>query len=203
MTDQLAKAINHLSSDPVLAKTMQTTKVRPPQVQKDVYFVLMRSICGQQLSTKAAKTIWNRFLDLFENHYPSAEKLVSLDIITLRNAGLSHQKSAYMQNIAQFYLDGKLNEKLISAMDDESIIRHLTQIKGVGKWTVQMLLMFSLGRENVFPIDDLGIRQGMIRLYNLDLQGKDLSLKLQEIAESWQPFCTYACNLVWDFKDGV
>lgn len=203
MSDNLKQAIAHLSKDPILAKAMQQTEVRAPRHQDDVYFVLMRSICGQQLSTKAAATIWNRFLDLFEDRYPKAELVTNMDDQVFRSAGLSFQKTGYLKNIAQFHLDGKMDAHVIHAMDDETAIKHLTQIKGVGKWTVEMLLMFSLGRPNVFPVDDLGIRQGIIKLYNLDLQGKALISKLHEIAKPWQPFRTYACNLIWDYKDGV
>lgn len=88
-------------------------------------------------------------------------------------------------------------------MSDEEIIEFLSQIKGVGKWTVQMLLMFTLGRPDVFPVDDLGIQQAMIRLYQLNETGKDLKKKMQEIAEPWQPFRTVACRYLWRWKDTV
>jgi DNA-3-methyladenine glycosylase II len=120
----------------------------------------------------------------------------------LRAIGLSKAKVNYVQNVAQFCLDNKITNNYFLKHSNEEIIDKLTQIKGVGKWTVEMLLMFSLGRENVFSVDDLGIQQAMCKLYNIRTENKkNMKLKMQEIAESWQPYQTYACLHLWAWKD--
>jgi DNA-3-methyladenine glycosylase II len=163
----------------------------------DVYYYLLHSIVSQQLSTKVADIIWQRFLDLFPDQYPDERELLMMEDITLRNIGLSRAKLGYMKNVADFSLtDGMLFDKL-DPMTDEEIIKYLTQIKGVGKWTVQMILMFPMDRPNVFPVDDLGIQTKMKKYYELDLEKAALKRKLVEIAEIWSPYKTMASKLLW------
>ncbi|MGB5382743.1 MAG: hypothetical protein WBN19_02770, partial [Lutimonas sp.] len=167
-----------------------------PSVETDIYQSLLRSIVSQQLSGKVADVIWKRFADLFDL-YPSPEELVKTDIAVLRAAGLSFNKARYLQNVAQFSLENDLSfETLINFSDDE-IIDLLTQIKGVGKWTAQMILMFPLDRPDVFPIDDLGIQQGMKKLYGLDLEKSFLKEKMIEISEPWRPYRSLASKYIW------
>ena len=107
-----------------------------------------------------------------------------------------------MHNIANFFIEHKITDKQLHAMSDDDIIDLLTQIKGIGKWTTQMILMFSLGRENVFAVDDLGIQQTMIKLYNLKIENKkELQNKLLKISEKWAPYKTFACLHLWHWKD--
>jgi DNA-3-methyladenine glycosylase II len=127
--------------------------------------------------------------------------LVQLSPEQLRAVGLSGQKAGYLQNVAQFALENDLETKDWSGMSEADIIAFLTQIKGVGKWTVEMLLMFSLGRTDILPVDDLGIQQGIKRLYALEETGKELKKRMIEIAEPWRPYRTYACRYLWRFKD--
>ena len=109
---------------------------------------------------------------------------------------------AYVKNVAQFFLDQKITDKQLYKMEPEAVIELLTQIKGVGRWTVEMLLMFSLGHENVFAVDDLGIQQAMIKLFNIKFETKkDLQLKMLKRAETWTPYKTYACLHLWKWKD--
>ena len=169
----------------------------------DIYHDLLNSIVSQQLSVKAAATIYSRFLDLFPNRQAHAEFVATTDLEILRGVGLSYQKAGYIKNIAAYWIDNQEDMKNWLGMSDDDIIKELTQIKGVGKWTVQMILMFRLNRLDVFPIDDLGIRQGMVKIYELEETGKDLIKKLHEIAESWRPYRSVACRYVWKHKDGV
>jgi DNA-3-methyladenine glycosylase II len=193
--------IQHLSKDPRLAAVMPHISLPPVAVSNDIYHDLLDSIVSQQLSVKAAATIYSRFLDLFPNRQAHPEYVIATDAEILRGVGLSYQKAGYIKNIATYWIDNQENLKDWVNMSDDDIIKELTQIKGVGKWTVQMILMFRLNRPDVFPIDDLGIRQGMIKMYEVEETGKDLIKKLHEIAEPWRPYRTIACRYVWKFKD--
>lgn len=167
----------------------------------DVYFDLLESIVSQQLSVKAAATIHGRFVGLFEDGLPHPEKLLALDVPTLRAVGLSNQKAGYMLNVANFFVTEKLHGVDWSTMTDEEIIKRLTAIKGVGRWTVEMILMFTLNRPDILPVDDLGIQNAIKRLYELEETGKALRIRMVEIAEPWRPYRTHACRYLWKWKD--
>lgn len=193
----------HLKKDAALAALIKVTEAPDFTPAGSVYYNLLESIVSQQLSVKAATTIFNRFCSLFPDNYPHPQLLIQLETPELRQVGLSNQKAGYLQNVAHFSLQHDLENHQWDQMSDEEIIEFLCQIKGVGKWTVQMLLMFTLSRPNVFPIDDLGIQQAMIRLYQLQETGADLKKKMLEIAESWQPWRTVAARYLWRWKDTV
>ncbi len=169
---------------------------------KGVYLDLLGSIISQQLSTKVANVIAGRFIALFPDGQPHPELLLAKNIETLRTAGLSRQKAAYLQNVADFFQQENLLEKDWSDMGNDEIIQYLTQIKGVGKWTVEMILMFSLSRPDVLPLDDLGIRMAIAGLYDVTETGKAMHQKINEIATIWQPYRSYACLYLWRHKDG-
>jgi DNA-3-methyladenine glycosylase II len=162
---------------------------------------LIRSIISQQLSVKAASTIYGRFLDLFENNYPHPEGVIQMEPETMRGVGLSRQKSSYIKNVASFFTEEKIIKKDWSTESDHDVIKTLTQIKGVGNWTVEMILMFTLDRPDVFPVDDLGIQQAMIALYDIEAEKKELKNRLIEISEQWRPYRTLACRYLWEWKD--
>jgi DNA-3-methyladenine glycosylase II len=195
------KHIKVLGNDKKLSPILSLVRPFKPKKEKDLYFRLMRAICGQQLSTKAAATIWNRFLDLFPERYPYALLVTEMDVEKMRQAGLSYQKAGYLKGIAEFSRQNDMTYEFISKMNDEDIIAYLTQIKGVGRWTVQMLLMFCLGRKDVFPVDDQGIINGMRKLYKLKEEGKALRTKCSKIAERWKPYRSYACYYLWPYTD--
>jgi DNA-3-methyladenine glycosylase II len=164
---------------------------------------LMHAIMSQQLNTKVADVFRKRFHDLFPHSNPGAEEVLEIPYETLRSIGLSHAKATYVHNVAAFCAAHSITDKMLLAMSNDEVIELLTQIKGVGRWTVEMLLMFSLGREDVFPVDDLGIQQAMIKLYRLRTQEKKaLQKRLQQIAAKWSPYRTYACMHLWAWKDG-
>ena len=162
----------------------------------------MASIISQQLSTKVAAIIFDRFLSLYPGKKPTIQKVLDTSEETLRGIGISYAKIKYIYAVANFCQVHTITDKKLAQLPDEAIIDLLVQINGVGKWTVQMLLMFSLGRENVFAVDDLGIQQAMVKLYRLDPSNKkELKSKMLSISEAWSPFKTYACLHLWRWKD--
>lgn len=194
-------AILHLGKDSFLAGVIQSTSISPFTPSGKVYFELLESIVSQQLSVGAAATIFNRFCAIFPESYPHPEALASIPSEQLRSVGLSFQKANYLKNVAVFTLDNDLDRLPWEDYSDIEIINLLTKIKGVGRWTSEMILMFTLGRPDVFPADDLGIQQAMIRLYNLTDTGKALQLRMRELSEQWQPYRTTACRHLWRWKD--
>ena len=197
----MKKALEHLKQDEKLGIVIDEVGLRIPKQHPDVYFTLLRSIVEQQLSLKAAATIWKRFLDLFDD-YPHPDKILTRDDEYLKSCGLSYQKVNYIKNIAHFANDHNLSDKYIKGLNDSEILNYLTQIKGVGKWTTEMILMFSIGRKDVFPVDDLVIRKAMVSLYDLKSEKRALINELEAIAENWKPYRSYACFVLWDWKDG-
>ncbi len=192
-----SRAIEHLRQDERLGVVIAAISLPPLSPDGDLYHGLVRAIIYQQLSGKAAGAIYGRFLALFPDGYPHALQLAGLEAEQLRAAGLSRQKLSYLQNVARFFLDGHLEAENWNAWEDEATIQQLSQIKRVGRWTVQMLLMFTLGRPDVFPTDDLGIQQAMARLYEIPENGRALRQRMESIAEAWRPYRSYACRYLW------
>ncbi len=197
----LNKAQAHLKKDKVLKKIIERVGDISSSQNQDLYFSLLKAIVSQQLSIKAADTIWQRFLALFKNECPHAQAVLKMKDDKLRAVGLSFQKAGYIKNIARFSVENTLEYQKLKTKSDAELIDYLVQIKGVGRWTVEMVLMFSLNREDVFPIDDLGIQNGIKQLYQLDLEKKELLKKLESIAENWRPHRTLACRYIWRYKD--
>lgn len=193
--------IKHLSKDKKLAKIIGTDS-HQLNIRKNIPLRLMASILSQQLSTKVAAVIYGRFIALYNGKEPKPQQVLDTPNETLRSIGLSNAKVGYVKNVAEFCLAYKINDKVLQQLSDDAIIDLFLQIKGVGKWTVEMLLMFSLGREDVFAVDDLGIQQAMIKLYQLDVADKKaMKVNMQKIAEKWSPYRTYACLHLWKWKD--
>ena len=197
-----SEILKFLERDKILTEAISKIESAvEPELELDIYIALLNSIVSQQLSTKVVKIIWNRFSDLFIDGYPKAEKLLTMEHDFLRGIGLSNNKVRYLKNVAEFSLENDLSFEYLLSKSNEEIIAYLTQIKGVGKWTVQMILMFPMDRPNIFPIDDLGIQNGMKKLYAIDLEKKELKLKLNEIANSWHPYKTLASKYIWKIMD--
>jgi DNA-3-methyladenine glycosylase II len=195
-------ALAHLEQDKKLRPLLAQIEMPNFTPSGRLYYDLLASIVSQQLSVKVADVIFKRFLALFPENYPYPNLVVSIDFDQLRGVGLSGQKANYLQNVAQFAIKNNLDAIDWSSMSDEEIITFLTQIKGVGKWTVQMLLMFSLARPDIFPSDDLGIQQAMQRLFEIeDKNPRTLKLRIIELAEPWRPWRTVACRYLWRWKD--
>jgi len=163
---------------------------------------MMASIMSQQLSTKVAAVIFKRFLTLYKGKEPKPQQVLDTPAETLRAIGLSNAKVSYVHNVAAFCIEHKITDKKLLAMSNDEIIDLLVQIKGIGKWSVEMLLMFTLGREDVFAVDDLGIQQAMIKLYKLDPDNKkEMKEKMLKLSAKWSPYRTYACMHLWRWKD--
>ena len=191
----------HLSKDKVLANILKKDS-HALSLQKNIPLRLMASIISQQLSTKVAAIILDRFVSLYPAKKPTIQKVLDTPEETLRGIGISYAKIKYIYAVANFCIEHKITDKKIQELSNEAIIDLLTQIKGVGKWTVEMLLMFSLGREDVFAVDDLGIQQAMTKLYNLDpTNKKQLKIDMLERSKAWSPYRTYACLHLWRWKD--
>lgn len=159
---------------------------------------------GQQLSTHVARVLKDRFLALFADAAPTPKSIAGIPAEVLRGIGLSGAKVTYVHNVAAYFLKHRLTDKKLHRLTDEEVMTTLLPIKGVGRWTVEMLLMFTLGREDVFAQDDLGIQQAMTALYGLDTSSKKaLTAEMTRIAEAWQPYRTYACLHLWRWKDAA
>lgn len=196
--------VAHLSRDKKLAKVIALQERFTLAKRKQVHLQLCASIMSQQLSTKVAAVIYNRFLALFNKKNPSAADILTVTPGVLRSIGLSNAKAAYVHNVCRFFIENKLTDAGLHKMEDEEFISFISQIKGVGRWTTEMLLMFTLGREDVFAVDDLGIQQAMCKLYKIDAQDKKaMKQKMVSISNKWKPYRTYACRYLWGWKDGA
>ena len=192
----------HLIKDKKLEKIFSAQQEYILNKENNIHLALCSSIISQQLSTKVAAVIYSRFLKLFKKKYPSPKDILALDFDTLRAIGLSNAKTNYVLNVCNFFIENKLTDAQLHKMEDEELIEFLTQIKGIGRWTAEMILMFTLGREDVFALDDLGIQQAMTKLYKLDASDKKLmKQKMTNISEKWRPYRTYACRYLWNWKD--
>jgi DNA-3-methyladenine glycosylase II len=194
--------MDHLCKDSRLRKVLAEQDAVKLSSHKNIPLRLCASIMSQQLSTKVAKVIFHRFLELYGGEEPTPEQIVATPLETLRGIGLSNAKAQYVLNVAQFCMEHHLTDKKLKKMKDEEVIDLLTQIKGVGRWTVEMLLMFTLGREDVFAVDDYGIQVAMKNIYQLDNSNKrEFKEAMQKISAKWSPYRTYACLHLWRWKD--
>ena len=194
--------LEQLSKDKKLLPLLKALPEHKLKRHKNICLRLCASIMSQQLSTKVAKVIYERFLELYDGEEPTPQQIIDTPPSTLRAIGLSNAKVSYVQNVARYAIEHNITDKMLSKMSNEEIIELLTPIKGVGRWTVEMLLMFSLGREDVFAPDDLGIQQAMIKIYKIDPSDKKaLREKMLKISAKWTPYRTYACVYLWRYKD--
>ncbi|MBL7769122.1 MAG: DNA-3-methyladenine glycosylase 2 family protein [Flavipsychrobacter sp.] len=192
---------DHLSLDKKMASILDGEPFVLKK-QKRLDFYLCSSIMSQQLSVKVAAVIKQRFISLYDDNLPHPQQILETPFETLRGIGLSNAKVNYVQNVARFALEEGMDYKKLNKLSNEEVIAYLTQIKGVGRWTVEMLLMFAMAREDVFAIDDLGIQMAMKKLYRLDDADRKLFReKMLRISKKWVPYRTYACVHLWRWKD--
>ncbi len=195
------KHLEVLAADKKLAPAL-SVNFNVLEKRKNVPLRLMSAIMGQQLSTRVAKIIYDRFINLFDGREPSPHQVLKLTDEQLRSIGLSNAKVQYVKNVAAFWTEHALTDAAFEFLDNDEIIDLLTQIKGVGRWTVEMLLMFTLGREDVFAVDDLGIQKAMTALYKLEqLPIKERKEKMIKLSKKWHPYQSYACLYLWNWKD--
>ncbi|MGC4101073.1 DNA-3-methyladenine glycosylase family protein [Ferruginibacter sp.] len=194
--------IVHLSKDKKLQKILPAENPHVMVKRKNIHLHLCNSIMSQQLSTKVADVFQQRFLDLYGGKSPTAAQIVATPFETLRAIGLSNAKANYVLNVCNFFIAENITDAMLHKMSNEALIKYLTQIKGVGQWTVEMILMFTLGREDVFAVDDLGIQQAMCKIYKIDnTDKKAMKEKMLQISKKWSPYRTYACKYLWGWKD--
>jgi DNA-3-methyladenine glycosylase II len=166
--------------------------------RRDYFVKLCQSIFTQQISTAVATVLFGRFRDQFPSRRPTPTavlKFLKSDEQIIRLVGLSRQKKAYLEDLATKWIDGHIPSRRFASMDDEAIVQSLTQVKGIGRWTVEMFLIFCLNRPDVFPVDDLGVRKSAQLVYGLkELPGKQ---ELTELGEKWRPWRTVATWYLW------
>jgi DNA-3-methyladenine glycosylase II len=167
----------------------------------DAYGALLRSIVGQQLSTKAARSIYGRFLELFGGSTPTPQQLLDADPEAIRAAGFSNAKVRYVRSLAEHVLSGELELERLPELGDEEVMRAVTAVKGLGEWTAHMFLMFHLGRPDVLPVGDLGVRRAVERAYGLEeLPSRE---ELERLGERWAPYRSLASLYLWESLDNT
>lgn len=191
------EAIAHLeASDPVLAQVIQRVGLFEPSFEPDLWWSLVDAIVSQQLSIRAAATIVGRLERLApEGRRPGPEEILAAPEEALRSCGLSRAKTAYVRDLATRWRDGSLDPTRLPGMDDEAVIEELTRVKGVGRWTAEMILIFTLGRPDVLPVDDVGLQIAAQQAYGLaERPGR---AELARLGEAWRPFRTAASLYLW------
>jgi len=197
--DPVAATAHLVAADPVLARVIAAAgPFTPRPLGGDPFRSLTRSIVFQQLSGKAAGTILTRFVALFgdgEGFFPAPAAVLAKSAEELRAVGLSRQKIASVRSLAEHFLSGDLSGEHFDGWDDEEIIAHLTRVRGIGRWTAEMYLMFHLGRPDILPVNDVGLNRAIQQLYGLDSLPKPADVA--RAAEPWRPWATVACWYLW------
>ncbi len=185
--------------DPVMAGIMRAHPKVFMMPRGEPFFTLARAIVGQQISVKAAQSVWNKVLVCVEKISP--EDVLKVKRTDLRACGLSDRKTEYIADLAQHFADGKIHVHRWPEMDDEAIIAELTEVRGIGRWTAEMFLMFNLLRPDVFPLDDLGLQKGICHAY---FRKRKVSLRtMKKLGESWRPWRSVATWYLWRSLDPV
>lgn len=188
------QAVKFLKKDPKLAKIIKYVGSYEISLMKNPYESLVEAIITQQLSGKAAESISKKFRKLFVR-FPKPADVIKMPDSRLRSAGLSGMKVKYIKDLSEKIESKELKIRSLKNMADEEVIMQLTQVKGVGRWTAEMFLIFSLGRLDVLPVGDLGLKKGIQRMYSMpDLPEKD---KIEDLAEKWRPYRTVATWYIW------
>jgi DNA-3-methyladenine glycosylase II len=185
--------------DPVLRKLVKAYPEANLRSRGNAFSTLARSITGQQISVKAAQSVWDRVVAAARKITP--QNILAMKDEDLRGCGLSRQKVAYIKDLARHFDDGRIKPHRWTHEDDDTVIRELAEVKGIGRWTAEMFLMFYLLRPNVLPLDDIGLQRAMERLYN---EGTALSKdEMRKIAQRWDPWCTVATWYLWRSLDPI
>ncbi len=187
--------------DPVIASLITIHGPCQLSPHTDYYQQLVRSIIGQQLSVKAAATIYNRFLDLFDGSMPTPEQIITTSAEEFRAIGCSYSKASYIHDLALHILDGRLDLAHIATLQNEEIIRQLVAVKGIGEWSAHMFMMFSLGRLDILPTGDLGIRKAMMIQYELAELPKPAEMLGLALEHGWSPYQSVASWYLWRSLD--
>lgn len=197
----ISSAVKHLSkNDKVLSTIIKNIGIINLTRQKKYFNLLLGSIISQQLSTYAAAAIQKRFLNYFKNE-PSPEFILVTDDLALRSLGLSNAKVKYVKDLSKKYLSGEVKLNGFSKMSDDEVIAELTKVKGIGVWTAHMFLIFTLGRLNVLPFGDLGIRKSIMVNYRLRKMPDEKKINLIAKRNNWHPYCSIASLYLWRSLD--
>jgi DNA-3-methyladenine glycosylase II len=196
---QFEASIAYLRSQPRLEKLNLRERKPPFKRPSEPFDSLIRSIISQQLSGKAATTILNRFLDIYDGRYPTPQEVKKLSDAKFKKAGISGQKMGYIRDLAKRFMDGTIDPSKFKKMTDDEIKEHLLVVKGIGPWTAEMFLMFTLYRPDVFPTGDLGIRKGFQKLFKL--KALPDAAKMEKLAKGWSPHRTVASWYLWELVD--
>jgi DNA-3-methyladenine glycosylase II len=192
-------ASRDLASRDAILKILIRNHEGPLQSRSDAFMTLARSIIVMQISVQTAESVWQKLLESVGSLGPAT--IVRMDPSKLRACGLSSKKSAYLIDLAEHFLDGSLDIVRWSDHDDEQLIAELTKVKGIGRWTAEMFLIFFMMRPNILPVDDIGLQRAMGLHYN---NGKPLSkLKMRQISNEWQPWRTVATWYLWRSLDPI
>lgn len=193
-TEFVARGTAHLRRDPILKRLVDSCPPPEPRRRRDLFVDLIDAIVSQQLSVKAAASIFARLEALFTGTGMTPAALADTDPDTLRTAGLSRPKVGYVQGIATAVRTGEFDPTVLEELDDEAVIEELVCLKGVGRWTAEMLLIFSLGRPDVFSMGDLGLRNAVARHYGVDRESHE---EIAALARRWSPYRSLACHYLW------
>jgi DNA-3-methyladenine glycosylase II len=195
-----SKALKHLSkSDPKLGAIIESIGNYNIERRPEPFRSLVEAIIYQQLAGRAADTIYGRFLKIYRGRFPLPTRILSTSEADLRSAGLSRQKIAYIMDLAAHVSGGRLRLDQLSEMSDSEVVEQLVQVKGIGKWTADMFLIFCLGRQDVLPVGDLGLRRAMMITYGLP--ELPMPAEMQEIARVWKPYSSVATWYMWKSLD--
>lgn len=198
------KALRHLSAhDPVMKRLIVDYPAPTFSKHENYYHELVSSVISQQLSVSAARAIEGRFKALFDGNFPSPHQILTVDVETLRGVGFSRPKARYVHDLAQKILDGEVKFDDLDSKPNQQIIDELTVVKGIGEWTVHMFLMFCMARLDVLPVGDLGVRNGVTKLYKLEDQATPDDVRRIAEIKNWRPYETVASWYVWQSLENV
>ncbi len=197
---KLKKPIAHLRRDPILRAVIDSIPIKHRRPRRDHFESLVIAIANQQLSGKAADTILKRFLALFPGKkFPSPEDVLKMPTAKMRKVGFSKMKVSFLKDLAKHVANGSLDFKKMKRMTDEEVIEDLVRVKGIGRWSAEMFLMFSLNRPDIFSHGDLGLRNGMAALYKF--KKPPTPKQAEKIASAWSPYRTLASRYLWASLD--
>ena len=198
-----AKAVAHLKrNDPVLKVLIEGIKLRELSRDAGHFEALVEAIVSQQLSVKAADTIFKRFVALTPGKkFPTPREILKMPVGKIRKAGLSRMKASFLKDLSKKILDRTVDFKKIDTWADEEVIEHLTAVKGIGLWTAEMFLIFSLGRADIFSYGDLGLRNAIKKVYKLKKQPTER--QAEKLAAQWKPYRSLASRYLWASLDNT
>ncbi len=194
------KAHAYLSKDPVMKKLIETYELPGWSYSGNLFLEICGSIIGQQLSVKAGNTIEQRFLSLYADKNPTPMQVLNTDDEKLRTCGLSYAKIKYVKGVCESIINQEIDFESMRTWPDEEVIESLIKLKGIGRWTAEMFLMFSYGREDVFSLGDLGLRNAVSRLYGVN---RDDLLAIETISQKWKPYRSLASRYLWKSLDNT